>query len=85
MYDLFPTAVGVTTAFVFFLIGISFWSIAIPIRAIVTIAMTLAFVYGCSIWVYQVSEAAWCSVFKVGGGGGRVLSAVLSAVLSGCS
>ncbi|EGD81811.1 hypothetical protein PTSG_11885 [Salpingoeca rosetta] len=53
VYDLFPTAVGVTTAFVFLLIGIAFRSIAIPLRAILTIAMTLAFVYGCSIWVYQ--------------------------------
>eukprot|EP00056_Hartaetosiga_gracilis_P006000 m.91952 g.91952 ORF g.91952 m.91952 type:complete len:341 (+) comp12343_c0_seq3:1532-2554(+) len=53
VYDLFPTAVGITTALVFVLVGAAFWSVSIPIRAILTIAETLAFVYGCAVWVYQ--------------------------------
>ena len=38
---------AVTAAVVFVLVGVSFWSIMIPLRAVFSIGMTLAFVYGC--------------------------------------
>jgi hypothetical protein len=55
VYKLFPTAVGVTTVVVIILVGWAFRSIAIPLRAVFSIALTLALVYACAIWVYQVS------------------------------
>ena len=54
VYELFPTAVGITTLVVILLVGWAFWSIAIPLRAVYSIALTLALVYACAIWVYQV-------------------------------
>lgn len=44
---------AVTAAVVFVLVGVSFWSIMIPLRAVFSIGMTLAFVYGCAVWVYE--------------------------------
>ena len=53
VYDLFPIAIGVTTVLVFILVGFSFGSLLIPLRAIYSIGLTLAFVYGTAVWVYQ--------------------------------
>lgn len=46
-------AVGVTTAVVFVLVGVAFGSVMIPLRAIFSIGLTLAFVYGAAVWVYE--------------------------------
>lgn len=53
VYSLFPTAIGATTAVVFVLIGLAFRSLVVPIRAIFSITLTLSFVYGAAVWVYQ--------------------------------
>lgn len=50
---MFPTAVGITTAVVFVLVGVSFGSVMIPLRAVFSIGITLAFVYGAAVWVYE--------------------------------
>eukprot|EP00049_Salpingoeca_infusionum_P022360 m.6295 g.6295 ORF g.6295 m.6295 type:complete len:854 (+) comp5144_c0_seq1:67-2628(+) len=67
VYELFPTAVGVTTAVVFVLVGLAFQSISIPLRAIYSIALTVAFVYGCAVWVFQDGALNWLHVASLSG------------------
>jgi len=54
IYASLPLAAGAMVATVFIILAASFRSLAIPIKAIITIAMTLSFVYGLSALVYQV-------------------------------
>ena len=57
VFDLFPTAVGITSGVVVVLVGLAFWSVAIPLRALYSIALTLAFAYASAVWVFEVSRA----------------------------
>eukprot|EP01062_Namystynia_karyoxenos_P071653 TRINITY_DN672_c0_g1_i4.p1 TRINITY_DN672_c0_g1~~TRINITY_DN672_c0_g1_i4.p1 ORF type:complete len:1020 (+),score=255.13 TRINITY_DN672_c0_g1_i4:97-3060(+) len=57
LYDEFPTMIGVTCAVVFVFVAIAFRSIFIPLRSVVTIALTIFFVQGLAALVYQ--HGAW--------------------------
>ena len=59
MYAAFPTAIGVTVSVVFAVVGIAFRSLAIPLRALFTIALTLGGVYGAAAAVYQYGVLDW--------------------------
>jgi len=53
VYDSFPLIIGVTLATVFVLMGVAFRSLVAPVRSVLTLALTLAFVYGLLVLVYQ--------------------------------
>eukprot|EP00047_Mylnosiga_fluctuans_P005590 m.241395 g.241395 ORF g.241395 m.241395 type:complete len:828 (-) comp13839_c0_seq1:140-2623(-) len=53
VYDAFPTALGVTVAVVFVVVGVAFRSILIPLRSVFTISLTLGLVYGLATFVYE--------------------------------
>jgi hypothetical protein len=49
--------VGITVFVMFVFVGVSFKSIMVPLRGIVTIALTLAFTYGAVTLIYNVRVA----------------------------
>jgi uncharacterized membrane protein YdfJ with MMPL/SSD domain len=53
VYELLPIAMVVTMVIVFAIVGISFRSLVVPLRAVATIAFTLIIVFGASVLVYQ--------------------------------
>lgn len=53
VYARFPLAIGITTAVVMVLTGVAFRSLVIPVRAVFSLFLTLAFVYGSAVWVFQ--------------------------------
>ena len=53
VYDSFPLCICITLAIVFILMGIAFKSIVAPIRSVATLTLTLSFVYGFLVLVYQ--------------------------------
>ena len=53
VYGLVPVMVGTTVAAVLILIGISFGSIALTVRLVVTVSMSLCWAYGFMVVVYQ--------------------------------
>ena len=62
--DFFPKIVGVTLAAVFVLVAIAFRSLFVPLRSVITIAMTLAWVYGFAIMTYQVGLCC-CIIYYI--------------------
>ena len=54
VYRLFPYVLAGTLGVVFAMVGFCFCSVLVPLRSVVTIAMTLAWVYGSAILIYQV-------------------------------
>jgi len=59
VYGAFPTVITITMLVVFFLFGIFFRSIVAPLRSVVSIAMTLCFVFGLCVLVYQHGILNW--------------------------
>jgi predicted RND superfamily exporter protein len=53
VYDAFPMIVIITLAVVFVLMAFAFESLVAPLRSVLTLALTLAFVYGLAVLVYQ--------------------------------
>ena len=53
VYEDFPIIISVTLCLVFALMAIAFKSISAPLRLVLTIVLTLAFVYGLAVLVYQ--------------------------------
>lgn len=66
-YGAFPTAIGVTTAVVFVVIGVAFRSLVIPLRSVLTIGMTVGLVYGLATFVYQDNILDFLSLAGVQG------------------
>lgn len=62
VYGAFPTVVSITMLVVFVLFGIFFRSIVAPLRSVVSIAMTLCFVFGLCVLVYQHGILNWTRV-----------------------
>jgi len=52
-YSVLPMAVGITGALVFCLVGLSFYSVVVPLRAVISIGLTVGIVYGAAIFVYE--------------------------------
>ena len=59
VFDLFPVAIGATCAVVVVLVGIAFRSAVVPLRAVVTIAVTVAMVYGLATLTYENGIFDW--------------------------
>ena len=72
VYKMFPTAMAVTAACVFLLIGISFRSLIVPLRSIATIGITVAIVYGCAVFVYQNGALNFLGFYGLRGAGSLV-------------
>lgn len=53
IYSSFPTSILITSFLVFFLISFAFKSVIVPLRSLLTISMTLGFVYGAANLVFQ--------------------------------
>ena len=53
VYELFPLMISVTIAVVYILIAIMFKSAFIPLRLIITIGLTLSFIYGLGVLVFE--------------------------------
>jgi uncharacterized membrane protein YdfJ with MMPL/SSD domain len=58
-FSIFPVAVVVTAGVVFVLIGLAFRSAVVPLRAVLSIGLTLVLVYGAAIFVYEDGALAW--------------------------
>mmetsp|Transcript_12845 Transcript_12845/g.19486 ORF Transcript_12845/g.19486 Transcript_12845/m.19486 type:complete len:989 (+) Transcript_12845:37-3003(+) len=59
VYDCFPMMIGVTLVVVFVLVGAFFKSVNAPLRSVFTIGLTLMFVYGLAVLVYQYGWLEW--------------------------
>lgn len=46
MYELYPIMIASTIAVVIFIIGVSFGSVLLPIRLLLTVAISLCWTYG---------------------------------------
>ena len=53
IYELFPRIAGLTATVIFVLVGFSFRSVVVPLRSIVSVALTEALVFGVAVAVYQ--------------------------------
>eukprot|EP00755_Sulcionema_specki_P024091 Sspe_Gene.80441::Locus_50807_Transcript_1_1_Confidence_1.000_Length_2804::g.80441::m.80441/K06994/K06994; putative drug exporter of the RND superfamily len=57
--DEFPTMIGVTISVVLVFVAVAFRSIFIPLRSVLTIALTVAWVYGFGVRTYQYGDLEW--------------------------
>lgn len=62
VYGAFPSVITITMVVVFLLMGVFFQSIVAPLRSVVSIAMTLCFVFGLCVLVYQHGILNWTHV-----------------------
>ena len=67
VYDYFPIMISITCALVLLFVGIAFKSALIPLRSIVTIALTILWVYGFAVFVYQMGFLEWCGLKGLSG------------------
>mmetsp|Transcript_89774 Transcript_89774/g.256588 ORF Transcript_89774/g.256588 Transcript_89774/m.256588 type:complete len:321 (-) Transcript_89774:66-1028(-) len=58
VYGASPAIIGCTMAVVFCLMAFAFGSIVAPLRSVATLCLTLSFVFGLLVLVYQVPRAA---------------------------
>jgi len=66
VYDSFPLIVVVTLGTVFALMALAFQSLVAPLRSVATLALTLAFVFGLAVLVYQHGAFEFLSVRCLG-------------------
>jgi len=59
LYADFPAMVGVTCAVVIVFVGLAFRSVFVPLRSVVTIALTIFFVQGLAALVYEHGALDW--------------------------
>lgn len=62
IYSSFPKMILVTVVLVFVWMGISFQSIGVPLRSVISIATTLCYVYGYVVLVYQYGLLNWLGI-----------------------
>ena len=62
VYAAMPMVVAITFGAAFAIILLAFRSIFVPLRAVLSIALTVAWVYGVLIWVYQEGGLAWTGI-----------------------
>lgn len=87
VYAAFPTSMALTAVTVLLFTGAAFRSALIPLRAVFTIGLTIAFVYGVAICVYQRGALDWSGWPAVVGGGAVfwLLPVAVFAILVGLS
>lgn len=59
VYAAFPLMIGITGGLVLIFVGIAFRSLLIPLRSVLTIGLTIVFVYGIATLVYQYGILNW--------------------------
>jgi len=62
VYQLFPWMIVCTLSAMLVLLGVAFRSILIPLRAVLSICLTLTFVYGMAVLTYQEGMLNWTRV-----------------------
>jgi len=62
VYEALPLMIGMIFSTAFAIILFAFRSLAVPLRAVVSIALTVGWVYGFLIWVYQEGGLAWTGI-----------------------
>eukprot|EP00978_Attheya_sp_CCMP212_P002108 scaffold4347_cov55-Attheya_sp.AAC.1 len=62
VYAAFPTMIALTLCVVFVLMGIFFRSIVTPLRSVLSISLTVAYVFGLSVLVFQKGILNWTGV-----------------------
>jgi len=62
VYASFPNMVCLTMLVVFIFMGVSFLSVGSPVRSVFSIGVTLAFVYGFAVLVYQYGILNWMNI-----------------------
>lgn len=89
VYGFFPGMIVATFAISTIFICVAFRSIVIPIRSLVTNALTLGFVYGVSVLIYQggiLDWTGWGAVGKLGEGLNYTLPVIMFSMITGiCS
>jgi len=63
--SIFPAMILATFGAVFVICGLFFRSVVVPLRAILTISMTLGWVYGFGVLTYQRGALAWLGAAEV--------------------
>ena len=58
-FSIFPVAVIVTAGVVFVLIGLAFRSAVVPLRAVLSIGLTIVLVYGAAVFVFEDGALGW--------------------------
>lgn len=70
VYRSFPIIIGVTAGALLVIIGLAFRSLVVPLRAVVSIALTEGFVFGSVVLVYQAPGVLdWTSIAALSGAG----------------
>lgn len=72
VYTAFPTVITITMLVVFLLMGVFFQSIVTPFRSVVSICMTLSFVFGLCVLVFQHGILNWTQVPSWSSTGGEI-------------
>jgi uncharacterized membrane protein YdfJ with MMPL/SSD domain len=62
VYASMPYVIATTFAAAFGVVLLAFRSVFVPLRAVLSIALTVAWVYGLLIWVYQEGGLSWTGV-----------------------
>eukprot|EP01065_Artemidia_motanka_P016027 TRINITY_DN1975_c0_g4_i1.p1 TRINITY_DN1975_c0_g4~~TRINITY_DN1975_c0_g4_i1.p1 ORF type:complete len:1047 (+),score=424.53 TRINITY_DN1975_c0_g4_i1:90-3230(+) len=69
LFDVFPIMIAVEGAVVFLILGTVFKSIMIPLRAVCTIGLTLAWTFGFCDLVYEHNKLGWVGITAWNGEG----------------
>jgi uncharacterized membrane protein YdfJ with MMPL/SSD domain len=89
VYDFFPGMIAATFAISTIFMCISFRSIVIPLRSLITNSLTLGFVYGASVLVYQhgiLNWTGWGAVQEIPEGLNYTLPVIMFSMITGiCS
>jgi uncharacterized membrane protein YdfJ with MMPL/SSD domain len=72
VYGAFPMVITITMLAVFLLMGIFFKSIVTPLRSVMSICMTLSFVFGLSVLVFQQGILNWTRIPSWTSTGGEI-------------
>ncbi len=59
VYALFPTMIIITILVIYVVIGLMFRSAFVPLRLLITIALTLSWIYGLSVLVFEENILDW--------------------------
>ena len=62
VYGAMPIVIGMTFVAAFGVVFLAFRSLFVPLRAVLSIALTMGWVYGILIWIYQEGGLAWTGI-----------------------
>lgn len=59
VFDLFPLMIGVIVAIVYIMLALMFKSIFVPLRLIITVGLTISWIYGMAALIFHVGILDW--------------------------